>query len=369
MTLHNLVTSWAYITALLLSGAVFAQSAANVGSSSSAVATELDRSTLAVQSLQSWYELETGLYKTTGWWNSANVITTVANYAKSQQTHEYDFVFSNTLSAAEKKFPGFINEYYDDEGWWALAWIDVYQHTHDPRYLDAAKFIFRDMTYGWNDTCSGGIWWSKDRKYKNAIANELFLSVSAKLATETKDVKEQREYLHWAHREWRWFSQSGMINSEGLVNDGLTATCVNNQQTTWSYNQGVVLGGLTSLARLDHDPALLAAANRIAHAAISRLTDNQGILHDRCEPKCGADGTQFKGIFVRNLQELAESTPQPQYGKFIRANAASIWNQVKVPDYRLGQAWAPPYGAADASTQSSALDVLVAATVTKPKRR
>ena len=119
------------------------------------------RAALAIQALQTWYDLDTGLYKTTGWWNSANVITLLADYSKVTQSREYDFVFSNTLSRAQKSSPGFINKYYDDEGWWALAWIDVCRITHDPRYLEVAKSVFADMTYGWDDTCSGGIWWNK----------------------------------------------------------------------------------------------------------------------------------------------------------------------------------------------------------------
>ena len=316
--------------------------------------------TLAVQTLQSWYDLDTGLYKTTGWWNSANVITVLADYERVTHSREYDYVFSNTLSIAQKTSPAFINRYYDDEGWWALAWIDVFHITHDRRYLDAAKTIFSDMTYGWDDTCSGGIWWSKDRKYKNAIANELFLSVAAQLANESKDA-ERAEYLAWATREWKWFAHSGMINDKHLVNDGLTSKCENNQKTTWTYNQGVILGGLTALHAANRDAAALAEANSIAEAAISSLSDAQGILHDTCEPKCGADGTQFKGIFVRNLRTLDEASKKPRYRNFVLANAASIWSQTHAPDYHLGEVWAAPFAASDASTQSSAIDALVTA--------
>ena len=93
-------------------------------------------------------------------------------------------------------------------------------HDLDPRgdeggrYLATSKAIFADMTTGWDDTCGGGIWWRKDRHYKNAIANELFLSVAAKLALHTKG-KERAGYLDWAEREWTWFAQTGMINAKG----------------------------------------------------------------------------------------------------------------------------------------------------------
>jgi predicted alpha-1,6-mannanase (GH76 family) len=351
------------VVSLSKTGMASAQSAEQVHGDTSDNAAIAEHATLAVRSMEQWYDLDSGLYRTTGWWNAANLITTLADYSKGQHFHGYDFVFSNTLSAAQKKFPGFINEYYDDEGWWALAWIDVYEHTRDPRYLDAATFIFRDMTYGWDNACSGGIWWSKDRKYKNAIANELFLSVAAKLAIETNDLDRQKEYLTWAREEWIWFSHSGMINQENLVNDGLNADCENNGRATWSYNQGVILGGLNALSRVDHSAAHLAMANRIAQAAISNLTDKQGVLHDSCEPHCGADGTQFKGIFVRNLRELNDAGPPGSlFSQFILTNARSIWRQVQPPDYHLGEVWGPPFGETDASTQGSAVDALVAAT-------
>lgn len=320
-----------------------------------------ERATLGITTLQTWYDLDSGLYKTTGWWNSANAITVLANYARVAQTRKYDYVFSNTLSIAQKTSPGFINRYYDDEGWWALAWIDAYQVTHDERYLNTAASIFADMTYAWDDTCSGGIWWSKDRKYKNAIANELFLSVAAQLAALTKAPQSRTEYLAWANREWRWFQRSGMINSNSLVNDGLTDGCKNNQRTAWTYNQGVILGGLVALHSVGGDPGLLPEAHKIAQAALSALTDHQGILHDACEPKCGADGTQFKGIFVRNLDALDKEDPRPAYDEFVIKNAEAIWSQVRPHDYRFGEVWSAPSVYPDASTQSSALDVLVSA--------
>jgi len=328
------------------------------------------RTAEAVQTLQSWYDPGTGLYTTTGWWNSANAITTLADYAEATRSKRFNGVFANTFKTAQHKGPGFINDYYDDEGWWALAWIDVYDRTHKRRYLNMAESIFADMSGGWSETCGGGIWWSKKRRYKNAIANELFLSVAAHLARRAGTAEERARYLAWAQREWTWFSASGMINGDHLVNDGLTSACENNHGTTWTYNQGVILGGLAELYRTEHDASLPAEATSIADAALAApaLRDANGILHEPCEPNCGGDGTQFKGIFVRNLLALNEVAPKAEYREFVLAHAASLWEGARPPGKRLGLMWAAPYGPANASTQSSALDALVAAMELEPGR-
>ncbi|HVW79278.1 MAG TPA: glycoside hydrolase family 76 protein [Alloacidobacterium sp.] len=314
-----------------------------------------------VKALQTWYTQKTGLYETTGWWNSANSITALADYSRATHSSEYQPVFANTFVQAQETSAGFLNDYYDDEGWWALAWIDVYDLTHQRQYLTMARSIFTDMAHSWDSTCGGGIWWSKDRKYKNAIANELFLSVAAHLANRATDLKQRAEYLEWAHKEWAWFSNTGMINAQHLINDGLDDACKNNQKTTWTYNQGVVLGGLAELNHAAPDPVLLSTAHAIAEAAIEHLTDKNGILHDTCEPKCGADGVQFKGIFVRNLGYLNSAAPDPGYRKFVEANADSIWKNAQGPNHQFDEVWSGPFREATAASQTSALDALIAA--------
>jgi predicted alpha-1,6-mannanase (GH76 family) len=328
----------------------------------------LQRSADAVQTLQTWYEPSTGLYRTTGWWNSANALTALADYARISKSTQYDPTFANTFIMAQKTSPGFLNKFYDDEGWWALAWIDVYDVTGNKQYLSMAESIFADMADSWDDTCGGGIWWSKDKNYKNAIANELFLSVAAHLANRTPRAQRNR-YRNWGNKEWTWFQASGMINSRNLINDGLGkrhdqttgATCKNNGRTTWSYNQGVVLGGLAELSKANHDRSLPEAAQKIATAAITLLVDGNGILHDPCEPSCGADGVQFKGIFVRNLVLLDRTHPQPAYTAFVVKNADAIWNESQGPKYQLGEVWSGPFITGNAASQSSALDALIGA--------
>lgn len=334
----------------------------------------LAQATEAIHTLQTWYAPAKGLYQTTGWWNSANIMTVLADYARISKSTQYDSVFSNTFTSAQKTSPAFLNKFYDDEGWWALAWIDAYDDTRDPRYLSMAESIFADMAAAWDDTCGGGIWWSKDKRYKNAIANELFLSVAAHLVNRTAGATRS-QYLDWSNKEWTWFQASGMINAKNLINDGLGNSrdqtagvgCTNNGRTMWSYNQGVVLGGLAELSKANRDPSLRKAAQRIATAAITLLVDSNGILHDPCEPRCGADGEQFKGIFVRNLILLNQSHPEPVYKSFVYDNADSILKNAQGANFQLGQVWSGPFNAANAASQSSALDVLVGAAVLQRK--
>jgi predicted alpha-1,6-mannanase (GH76 family) len=324
-----------------------------------------------VQTLQDSYVQSSGLYQTpTGWWNSANAITVLVDYSRATNTTQYLSAVSNTFSNANKAngSTNFITDSNDDEAWWALAWMDAYDLTQNPSYLAMAQTIFADMTTQWDTTtCGGGVWWSKNlttSAYKNAITNELFLDLAAGLANRATDPTQKAQYLAWAQKEWTWFNTSGMINSQNLVNDGLNATnpkvCTNNTQTTWTYNQGVILGGLVELYNADKDPTLLPIAQNIASAAMTNLVTASGVLH---EPTLtGPDGPQFKGIFIRNLVKLNGAAPSAQYKTFVDTNAGSIWKNDQGANYQFGGVWEGAYDTGDGTRQTSALDALIGAT-------
>ncbi|KAK3307570.1 glycoside hydrolase family 76 protein [Chaetomium strumarium] len=324
-----------------------------------------DSSMLAAQALQGCLNIPNIISTTFNNAQRVSVTTQKTLSASGMVTSNYTIQPSDTN---KRGFSNFINDYYDDEGWWALALIRSYDVTRQQAYLDKAESIFQDMQAGTDGTCGGGIWWSKERAYKNAIANELYLSVAASLANRVPSKKQQ--YTQIAKDEWAWFKRSGMINRDNLINDGLTinadGSCANNGMQTWSYNQGVVLGGLVELARATGDSSYLQEATAIARAAVALLSDGDGVIHevDRCEPDCGADGSQFKGVFVRNLHYLQQAAPQDVFRTAIQKNADSIWANDRNAQNQLGIAWTGPADAGEgpnASTHSSAMDVIVAA--------
>jgi predicted alpha-1,6-mannanase (GH76 family) len=316
-----------------------------------------------VATLQSWYSQGSGLYASpTGWWNAANAVTVLGDYEQVTGSTAYNSVLTDTFAAAQGSHANFVNTYYDDDGWWALAWIEAYDVTGNASYLTMAETIFSAIGGGWDSTCGGGVWWNTSRTYKNAIPNELFLTIAAKLANRTTGAASTT-YLNWAQQEWTWFKGSGMINAQSLINDGLTSTnpnaCTNNGAATWTYNQGVILGGLVELYKADKDQTLLPQAEAIANAAIANL-GKTGIL---VEPAAisGGDNPQFKGIFMRNLMALYAVDPNGQYKTFADANAASIVANDQGPNAKFGGYWQGPFDSGDATRQTSALDALIAA--------
>jgi uncharacterized protein YyaL (SSP411 family) len=126
---------------------------------------QLNNSEQAFDTLQGWYDPGTGLWDTAGWWNGANSFTVVAELAQAAQSQNDSSVlqsateiFTNTWTVAPSANPNTDDSVktnydssdpavwgggsYDDNGWWALAWIAAYDVTNNDTYLELAQGIF-----------------------------------------------------------------------------------------------------------------------------------------------------------------------------------------------------------------------------------
>ena len=321
----------------------------------------------AATALMADYDANKGLWKGIGWWNSANALTAIIDYEAATKDQTWRYAIDTTFEKNKRHNvfeTNFTNDYMDDTGWWGLAWVRAYDLTGDGKYLEMAK---KDADYMYSfkdDKCGGGVWWSSDKKYKNAITNELFIKLAAAIHNRTPG---DTKYVGQANDVWRWFSASGMINRRHLINDGLDiaadGTCHNNNGNPWSYNQGVILGGLVELAKATNDASLLDEAKTLADASTTDGNLNPGgILRETCESAadhCGGDGPSFKGIYARNLGELSAATAGT-YDAYLDRQAASIAKQQDTLG-QIGVSWSAAPDKTDASRQHSAVDALVAA--------
>ncbi|HET8846669.1 MAG TPA: glycoside hydrolase family 76 protein [Ktedonobacteraceae bacterium] len=313
----------------------------------------------AINALQGWYDPATGLYTGVTWWHSAICLDALIDYMA--RTGQRDAVEILATTFEKNASNNFLENSYDDMAWWALAWINAFDLVGEIRYLEMARTIFAAMEKGWDEVCGGGVWWNFDRNYKNAIPNELFLLLAVRLQQRSVSNDEREYYRGWATRTWNWFKASGMINADHLVNDGLK-NCQNNGETTWTYNQGVILAALAELYQVSGESAYLAEAEAIADAVMKFLVTPEGILREPCESRgCDSNGAQFKGIFMRHLFTLYQVHKLPRYRAFILKNVISLWENNRNEANQFGLRWAGPYDSADASRQSSAAHAINAA--------
>jgi len=309
-----------------------------------------ERHDAAIARLLAFFRARTGRWVTpTGeaWQPALAIEAVIDTYERTGAPH-----YRRVVERSFARYRGRRSRFHDDDGWYLNAWLRAGEVTGEAAFLDEARSLFADMTRGWDDTCGGGLWWRKDRVYKNAITNELFLLGSARLH---RVAPRDDVYLDWALRAWRWFSASGMINASHQVNDGLDGSCANNGGPVWTYNQGVVLDGLAELSRVTGDEAYLEEARRIADAALRASVDPDGILREPCED-LGCDGDQqiFKGVFARGLAGLHGACGEPAYAAFLRANADAVWDRARDASAGVGLAWRGPAGAVTAATQAAA---------------
>ena len=199
--------------ALGVAGAMVAATLLLVTASSTPVrasskATAGSEAQAAVAALQQWYNGSNGQFNTTGWWNSANALNAIVDY--TARTGDTSYLGDLGNSFAVNASGDFLNGFYDDEGWWALTWINAYDLTGDPRYLSMAKSIFTDMTGGWEApaaAASGGTRprTLQERDRQRAVPGDIrrHSLVSTSGLRETQAVT-----WSWANREWTWFQQT-----------------------------------------------------------------------------------------------------------------------------------------------------------------
>ena len=319
-----------------------------------------NRTEAAATAMMAVYDPGTGLFRNGGWWGSAVALSGVIRNIEVTGMSSYQYALGTTYNKNVGAGLGqFRNEFSDDTGWWAMAWLDAHAHTGDGRYLETARIAADHMHTFWTDACGGGIRWRTGGTYKAAISNGLYVQVNATLANRTGDPT----YRDRAAAGWAWFAASGLIGADDLVKDGLDETGCAPGGTVFSYNQGVLMSGLVELSAATGEEAPLTTARAVADATTrtgSALTDADGILHDPAEgwDTCANDGAYFKAGLSRGLAELDTALADHPYGGYLDRQASTAYASARnaFDQYSLSwSAWTQPAGP---GCQASALALL-----------
>jgi hypothetical protein len=100
---------------------------------------------------------------------------------------------------------GQVRTWFDDNGWWGLAFMDAYRATGTARYLRDAERAFAFIAaQGW-DSRGGGLWWNTSHPYKAGEALAAGSLLGALLFERTHNqfyLRQVDKFLTWADRHF-----------------------------------------------------------------------------------------------------------------------------------------------------------------------
>ncbi len=190
--------------------------------------------------------------------------------------------------------------WFDDNGWWGLAFANAYRATGERRYLtDAMRALRYIAAVGW-DPRAGGIWWNTTHPYK---AGEALASASL-LAVLIYEQSRSPFALAQAHRFLAWADTSGFSLRDGLY-AGSSA-----DPTPIDYIEGPLIYAEAALCRLGGEQERCTRAESLTQTALARF----GYLLDF--------SPQYDAIYLQWMLALYGLDHNPTLYRMAAQNAA-----------------------------------------------
>ncbi len=149
--------------------------------------------------------------------------------------------------------------WFDDNGWWGLAFIDAYRATGTRRWLaDAERALAYVAAAGW-DNEGGGIWWNTEHPYKAGEA----LASDTLLATLLYQQTHSAFALGQAQKFLFWGNTIGFSAADGLyAGSSLNPTPIDYIESPLIYAQALLCKVTTNLADCERVAPLTATSLR-----------------------------------------------------------------------------------------------------------
>jgi len=293
---------------------------------------------------------EGGLY--TDFWWEAQMWETVMDAYERTGSPTYLAMIDDVYDGFVAYYPGFTNNFNDDQGWWALACARAYELTSDSRYLTCAENLFATIWAEQDSTYGGGIWWRKTpHDQKNVASNATAALTAARLYGLTANPV----YLTRAQNLFSWVDTT-LHASDGHVYDHVEgATPGTVVKWDFTYNFGTYVGAATELYEATADSSYLTRAITAADWSVANLTAGGTFLYEGVNDAAG-----FKTILIRSLMNLVNDHGQSQYLPMLPANVTQTWANRRTSDNLVGPNWSAstPAGYLQSMTAAAAVSAL-----------
>jgi uncharacterized protein YyaL (SSP411 family) len=156
------------------------------------------------------------------------------------------------------------NAYFDDAGWWGVAYLDGYRATGNKRWLwDAGRVLSFLDRYAW-DPGSGGMWWNVDHDHKTSEP----LGAATLIAASLYRIQHKKHFLELATKYISWADAHTRNPAAGDLY-GRSAT----DGTVMDYVEGMMVAAHVELCRATKKKSYCDAAESLAHASLEQFPE------------------------------------------------------------------------------------------------
>jgi glycosyl hydrolase family 76 len=169
-----------------------------------------------------WYTPVLGETRNASLWQTVPIFEAYAGLELAVPSNRHmrllNFIAQNAerfLNTALTPVPGFgprpdqhgarKTAWFDDNGWWGMAFLDAYRATGNPEYLTEAEIAQRFISVsGWDSTPGrpGGLWWNTNRSFYagETLAGGTLLSARLYALTHQQSYLDDAiKFINWAN--------------------------------------------------------------------------------------------------------------------------------------------------------------------------
>jgi uncharacterized protein YyaL (SSP411 family) len=192
------------------------------------------------------------------------------------------------------------NAYFDDNGWWGIAYLDAYRATGNKRWLwDAGRALGFIDQYGW-DASGGGVWWDVAHDYKTAeplAAGAMVAATMYRIQKRPYFLKIAKRYIAWADAHTRVSAQRNLYGRNA------------SDDTVMDYVQGMMISADVQLCAATRTRSWCTKAEQLADASLDEF------------PIDADWAPETDVIYLRGLLDLYEQTGDPRWYAVVYRNA------------------------------------------------
>ncbi|MDR1120329.1 MAG: glycoside hydrolase family 76 protein [Dysgonamonadaceae bacterium] len=217
------------------------------------------------------------------------------------------------------------DRFYDDNVWFGIDLIELYDKTKDNRYLDKAQIVWRFILSGRDKVLGDGVYWKeREKNSKNTCSNAPVVVFGVKLYQSTAD----EDCLTAAKELYKWTKDNLQDPSDCLYWDNIK-TSGTKEKPKFSYNSGQMIQAAALLYNATKEEHYLTEARQIAESAHNYFFESYTPETGETIRILKQGSLWFHAILLRGFGELYQIDKDKKYIKSFKQSLDHAWTYAR----------------------------------------